>query len=45
MGHEIGGGGICPWITGHKHEDSETPPLLLYSHSLGSKAMYKISGG
>ncbi len=31
-------GGICPWITGQKHEDSDTPPLLLYSDSFGSKA-------
>ncbi len=26
-------GGICPLITGQKHEDSDTPPLLLYSDS------------
>ncbi len=28
-GHEIWA--IYPWITGQKHEDSNTPPLLLYS--------------
>ena len=32
-------GDICPWITGQKYEDSDTPPLLPYSDFYGSKVM------